>query len=37
MLAGVTKSGFIFNETDVNIFDEDGNSPLYYAAEHGNV
>jgi len=33
----ILKSGYYYYEEDVNIKDNDGNSPLFYAARHGNL
>jgi len=33
----ILKSGFYYYDADVNIKDNEGNSPLFYAARHGNL
>ena len=35
--AQVVNSGFTFSETDVNVKDDKGNTPLYYGAKYGNL
>jgi ankyrin repeat protein len=36
-LAQVQNSGFTYFESDVNVKDDHGNTPLYYVAKHGNL